>query len=319
MSLNLRTLVVAAILCLASPTLHAKTPDGRTKILLIAGTKSHGPGAHEYLKSIRLLKVLLDRSPSLHNVTTELVFDGWPSDPSTLDTADTIIFLTDGMQGSPGPSLPTRISLMQQQIDRGCGFMTFHFTTYVPYQFAPQALAWNGGYVDYDGPQHPTPFFTQKVTTSDVVFPSPRHPVLNGVKPFHLKEEFYYKPTFVAGLRGITPLLRAPELPADPAVYPGPLATPIEQTSVWAYYRPTHHGRSIGATFGHFYSNWQLDDYRKLILNAIAWTAHIPIPKDGIQSTWVDDTEVEKTLGPIPTPIPDPIEPTRPPPVVPKK
>ena len=39
------------------------------KIVLIAGKKSHGPGLHEYLKSVKLLKVMLDESPNL-NVTS---------------------------------------------------------------------------------------------------------------------------------------------------------------------------------------------------------------------------------------------------------
>jgi hypothetical protein len=57
----------------------------------MAGSKSHGPGMHEYLKSARLLKVLLDRASGLKNTRTEVVYDGWPSDVSDLDTADTIV------------------------------------------------------------------------------------------------------------------------------------------------------------------------------------------------------------------------------------
>ena len=34
------------------------------KIVLLAGIKNHTPGFHEYLKTIKLLKVLLDRSPN---------------------------------------------------------------------------------------------------------------------------------------------------------------------------------------------------------------------------------------------------------------
>ncbi|NUQ29894.1 MAG: hypothetical protein HOQ35_15460 [Acidobacteriaceae bacterium] len=313
-----RTLVVLFVLCLFGSLAHARTADGRTKIVLIAGTKSHGPGAHEYLKSARLLKVILDRSPSLHNVVTEVYYDGWPMDQSTLETADTIVFLSDGMQWSPWSWSPERIAFMQRQIDRGCGFMTFHFATYIPYQFATQALHWNGGYVDYDGPTHPTPYFTQKTLTTEIAFPNPTHPVLHGAHPFQVREEFYYKPTFIDGMSGITPLLRATGLPADPKVFPGPLATPFEQTFFWAYDRPKQpgskvQGRSIGATFGHYYANWQMDDYRKVVVNAICWTAHLPIPKDGIATTWVDEQAVDQSLGPTPVPHLSPLEPTRPP------
>jgi len=314
-----RLVVGLLVVCLFVSFAQARTADDRTKIVLIAGTKSHGPGFHEYLKSARLLKVMLDRSASLHNVVTEVYYDGWPPDQSTLETADTIVFLTDGMQWSPWTWSAERIAFMQRQMDRGCGFMTFHFATYVPYQFAKQALSWNGGYVDYDGPQHPTPYFTQKTLTSDVVLPNPAHPVMRGVHPFRIHEEFYYKPTFVDGMKGVTPLLRATDLPADPKVFPSPLATPLEQTFFWAYDRPKQRGskiqgRSIGATFGHYYENWKADDYRKAVVNAIAWTAHLPIPADGIQTTWVDDAVVDAALGPTPEPHLSPLEPTRPPP-----
>jgi type 1 glutamine amidotransferase len=300
-------IVILAVLC--SQSLLAKTADGHTRIVLIAGTRApRKAGGEEYLKTVRLLKVMFDRA-GLKGVQTVVVYDGWPSDPSVLDTADTIVFVSDGMQWSPWSFSPERIASMQKQIDRGCGFMLFHFATYIPYKFQKQALAWDGGYVEYDGPKYPHEYFTQKTLTSDVVFPTPHHPVLNGVKPFRVMDEFYYRATFVR--EGITPLLRVPELPADPKVYPGPLADPKDQVTMWAYDRPQANGRSIGATFGHYYDAWQNDDYRKLILNAIAWTAHVQIPPQGIRSTWVDDTEVDRLLGPTPAPVPSPLEPAR--------
>jgi type 1 glutamine amidotransferase len=309
-------IVATAVLFFSLPPLHATTPDSpHRRILLIAGSKSKGPGMHEHLKSARLLKVLLDRA-NLRNVETEVVYNGWPTNLSDLDTADTIVFLSDGMQWSPWSFTPERMAAIQKQIDRGCGFMSFHFATYVPYKFQQQGLSWNGGYVEYDGPKHPEMYFTQKTLTTDVLFPSPKHPVMNGVKPFHIMEEFYYKPTFVTGEQGITPLLRVPELPKDPKVFPGPLAGPKDQVTMWAYDRPNPGnnkvaGRSIAATMGHFYATWQNDDYRKLVLNAIVWTAHIEVPKDGVPSTWVDDNVVDRVLGPPPAPVQSPLEPPK--------
>jgi type 1 glutamine amidotransferase len=316
MFLTRTTLWITAVFVLifTIQPLHAKTPDGHRKIVLIAGSKSHGAGMHEYLKSVRLVKVLLDRAPGLKGVQTEVVYDGWPTDTSVFDNADSVVFVSDGMQWSPWTFTPERVAIIQKLMDRGCGFMTFHFATYIPYTFQKQGLEWNGGYVEYDGPKHPVPYFTQKVITTDVVFPSPKHSVMNGVKPFHIKEEFYYKATFVD--HGITPLLRAPDLPADPKVYPGPPADAKDQVTIWAYDRPRvakskEAGRSIGATFGHYYANWQNDDYRKLLLNAIVWTAHIKVPKKGVQSNWAGDEEVARILGPIPAPVHSPLEPPK--------
>jgi type 1 glutamine amidotransferase len=310
----MKKLALLLLTALITAPLQARTADGHRRIVLIAGSKTHGPGEHEYLKTIRLFKVLLDRAPSLKGAETLTVYDGWPTDESILDTADTIVYISDGMQWLPWTWTPEHIAAIQKQMDRGCGFMTLHFADYVPYKFSKYALEWNGGYVDYNGPTRPPEmFFTQKTITSTPVLATPSHPVLNGVKPFEIKEEYYYKATFMP--HGITPILRIPELPDDPKTS-GPPAKPEEQVTVWAYDRPRvgknkEAGRSVGATLGHSYSNYQIDSYRKLLLNAIVWTAHLPVPKDGIASKWIDLPEVDKVLGPTPEPVKSPLEPAK--------
>jgi type 1 glutamine amidotransferase len=266
------------LLCLAGAA-QAKP----RKIILIAGKKSHGPGEHEYSKSVRLLKVLLDRSPNIHGIKTEIYFDGWPQDDSVLDSADSIVVISDGMEWHPLTAAEDRVRAIQKQIDRGCGFMTLHFSTYVTAKYSEQALEWNGGFFNYDG--DPAGRSDLKTLETDVTLPSPRHPISRGVSPYHYKDEFYYKIDFLPGAK-IDPLVRVPALSS----------IPNQQTVAWAFERKNG-GRSVGITFGHYYENWRLNDYRKLILNAIVWTAHAKVPKDGIESSFVEDAEVEKAPG----------------------
>jgi type 1 glutamine amidotransferase len=47
---------------------------------------------------------------------------------------------------------------------------------------------------------------------------------------------------------------------------------------------------------GHFYRNWKHDDYRKLMLNAIVWTARATVPESGVQSSFLSDEEVNRKL-----------------------
>jgi hypothetical protein len=42
----------------------------------------------------------------------------------------------------------------------------------------------------------------------------------------------------------------------------------------------------------------KLDDYRKLFLNTIVWTAGVDVPSKGVQSTFVMDEEAENALVP---------------------
>jgi len=51
----------------------------------------------------------------------------------------------------------------------------------------------------------------------------------------------------------------------------------------WVRQRPNG-GRGFGFTGGHWHWNWGNDNFRKVVLNGIAWTAKIEIPPDGIPS-----------------------------------
>src|SRR5262245_14947200 len=69
-----------------------------------------------------------------------------------------------------------------------------------------------------------------------------------------------------------------------------------EQTVAWAVERQDG-GGGFGFTGGHFYDNWKNDNYRKLALNAILWTAKAEVPEGGVKS------EFRKELGAAPRPV----------------
>jgi type 1 glutamine amidotransferase len=65
----------------------------------------------------------------------------------------------------------------------------------------------------------------------------------------------------------------------------------------WAYARPGG-GRSFATTLGHFYRNFQQEDFRRMIVNAILWSAHVELPKSG---TAVSLSPEDLALPPNPT------------------
>ena len=67
------------------------------------------------------------------------------------------------------------------------------------------------------------------------------------------------------------------------------------QHVAWAYERPGG-GRGFGFTGGHNHVSWQDDNYRKIMLNAILWTAGMQVPENGVDSTAPDDQEIESNL-----------------------
>jgi type 1 glutamine amidotransferase len=267
-------------------------PAKPKKIVLIAGKKSHGPignGSHDYPWSVRLLKVMLEHSNVKDSVRVEFHMNEWPED-AALDDADTIMLISDGRDGAQYLDAPleseAHVASIERQVKRGCGFVTFHFSTFVSAKFAPQMLAWTGGYFQWE--QEGVRKWYSAITTlkADLSIGTPGHPIARGVKPFNMNDEFYYNIRFAPEDKALKPLLIVPALPGR---------EPDGRIVAWAREREDG-GRGFGTTCGHYYDNWKNDDFRKLILNAIVWSAHVEVPPDGVEAKFYSHEEITTAL-----------------------
>ena len=246
------------------------------KVVFIAGKlDGHPPDTHEYERSVLLLQHTLDTAPNVSGIMTEAYFDGWPKDPSTLEDADTIVIISGGCDQvlTDHPLMVgDRLRVVGEQMDRGCGLVVIHWTTFAPRDMAgEQFLEWVGGYFDYESGPPPRHWYSaiQTATTNPVVA-TPDHPISRGLTPFELHEEYYYKIRFRENDPRFTPILNTP----IPNV-------PDDQTVAWAVQRDNG-GRGFGFTGGHFYKNYFIESFRRMILNAILWTAHVEVPEGGV-------------------------------------
>ena len=284
-----------AILLLSAALSSALGADAVKKVVIIAGKKSHGPegnGIHDYAWSAKLLKVLLARSNIRELVRVETHLEGWPREEGPLDDAATVMVISDGRDGdkyeeAPHLASPERVAAMDRLTQRGCGIITFHFSTFAPEQYREQVLRWNGGYFQWETNDKRRWYSSITTTEADVALPSPEHPVARGVKPFRMREEFYHNLRFVPGDQGLTPLLAVPSLAGH---------EPSGRWVAWARQREDG-GRGFGTTCGHFYDNWKNDDFRKLVLNALAWTARVEPPVGGVVSPFIEREEIAAALG----------------------
>ncbi|MHA3772079.1 outer membrane protein assembly factor BamB family protein [Verrucomicrobiota bacterium sgz303538] len=282
---------VAITLALFTGIASAAPPK---KIVLIAGKKSHGPegnGIHDYPWSVRLLKVMLANSNVREQIRVETHFDGWPKDPRTLDNADTIMVISDGRDGDKFEeashfSSPEHIEAISKQIQRGCGFAVFHFSTFAPDAYAPQILEWSGGYFDWETDGKREWFSAIKTAEAEVQLAAPDHPISRGVKPFKLREEFYHNLRFTPGDKTLTYLLNVPALQGR---------KPDGNVVAWAKQR-ANGGRGFGTTCGHFYDNWRNPDFRRFVVNALVWTAGVEIPEGGVETRFYDHDEIMAEL-----------------------
>jgi len=260
------------------------------KIVLIAGQKSHGPKAHEYIKSVRLMKTMLDNS-NIKGIATEIHFNGWPDDPESLEEADLILFVSDGRDGHLGSDVPfmteERMKIMQRQMDRGCGLSLIHFSTFASDEMGKKVMDWGGGYFDWQDDQGERNWYSAiKTMESDLVFPNAKHPILSGLQPFKLKDEYYFNIRFQDHDNRLKLIAEVPELEG------------LEGNGnavAWAVERQDG-GRGFSTTMGHFFSNWENANFRKMILNGIVWASGADVPEGGVEAKYFEDEEVTQHL-----------------------
>jgi hypothetical protein len=123
------------------------------------------------------------------------------------------------------------------------------------------------------------------------------------VEPFKANDEWYYHMRFREGMKGVTPILTA--LPpketlsrkdgpheGNPAVREAVLAKGEPQHMMWVS-ENDNGSRGFGFTGAHYHRNWQDNNFRKVVLNAIAWIAKAEIPAGGIQTPTPTDEEMK--------------------------
>jgi hypothetical protein len=253
-----------------------------TKIVLVAGRQSHGPGEHEFFAGCALLMKLLKQTPGVFPV---MVRDGWPKNPHIFDGAKSLVFFMDGGSGHPIIQQDHR-QVVERLMDAGVGFVNLHYAVEYPKSQSDHILNWLGGY--YETGFSINPHWKGEFKSF------PEHPITQGVKPFTSLDEWYYNIRFVPEMKQVTPILQA--TPPDNTrgteaarAHPG-----RAEITAWAFERP-HGGRSFGFTGGHFHRNWGDENFRRLVVNAILWTAHVDIP-DGGAKVALDPAELDKHL-----------------------
>lgn len=297
--------LIAALCCasLAAVTFvtrsHGEPGDTRNakrKIVFVAGRPSHAPGEHEHRAGCMLLAERINKSGL--PLEAVVVTDGWPKDKSVFDGASAVVVYADG--GGGHPALP-QLADLRAMAKAGVGIGCIHYAVEVPKGEAGDAfLDVIGGYFEPHWSVNPH---------WDASFKLPEHPVTRGIDDFEIRDEWYYHMRFRDKMEGVTPILT--DLPPDdslsrpdgahsgnPHVREAILERKEPQHVMWAYERPAAvgKGRAFGFTGGHFHKNWQHDDHRGVVLNAIAWIAGLEVPENGVASRTPTDEEMKANL-----------------------
>jgi hypothetical protein len=264
------------------------------KLVMLAGKPSHGPMEHEFNAGVLLLAKCLASAPGLEVAHYK---GGWPDSEKGFEGADGIFCYADGGPGHPFLQ-GNHLSIIGDYMKRGVGLMCAHYAVEVPKDKAGKEFQeWIGGYYEHEFSCNPMwePDFKE----------FPDHPIARGVKPFKIRDEWYFNMRFRPEMKGVTPVLSAKPSDATrdgPYVYPrGPYkhiqeAKGRSEAMMWAVQRADG-GRGVGFTGGHFHKNWLDDNFRKVVLNAAVWVCGADVPKDGVESKVTED-QIKENLDP---------------------
>jgi type 1 glutamine amidotransferase len=271
-----------------------KKDGSAKKVVFVAGRPSHGPGEHEHRAGCLLLQSCLEGCPG---VVSFVYTNGWPQNPTeAFADAATVVVYSDGGGGHPLLQ-DDHLDVIGDLVKKGVGLVCIHYAVEPTKEKGEKEfLDWIGGCFEINHSVNPT-------WTADFK-ELPKHPVTNGVRPFKIFDEWYFYMRFRDGMQGVTPILTAipPESTmsrpngtheGNPEVREA-VKRGEPQHMAWACERPDG-GRGFGFTGAHYLKNFGNGDFRKLVLNAILWTAHIEVPADGVQSQ-VSEDDLKKNL-----------------------
>jgi type 1 glutamine amidotransferase len=223
--------------------------------------------------------------------------NGWPQDVRVFNGADAIVLYMDGGSGHPVLQ-DDHLAFIGTLMKLGVGLACLHYAVEVPKDKGGQEfLEWIGGY--YEDRWSTNPEWVADIKSL------PDHPITRGVKPFAVKDEWYFNIRFRPEMKGVTPILvvkpsdetrqgtnSSPRGPYSHIV----AASGRDEVIAWAVERPDG-GRGFGFTGGHNHINWANESFRRIVLNALLWVAKADVPTNGVLSL-VTQTDMKANLDP---------------------
>jgi hypothetical protein len=282
---------IATILAMTALTAVPANCDeaSPTKIVFIAGAKSHGSGEHEFRAGSMLLAKALNEQSGL-SVKAEVVGPKWGQDKSVMDGAAAVVVYCDATS-----AIKNDLEYLDGLAKNGVGLMFMHYAVHPSAEVGEKYYRpWIGGAMENDWSVNPHWLAELEVMTG--------HPISKGVpEKFESYDEFYYNMRFLNDRTKVLDLVTA--IPSRERMrryinmwdWHGAEGMGKPQTLMWGREREDG-GRGVGFTGGHYHRNWALDDFRTVVLNAIVWSAGMEVPEGGVKSEKVSEDQLNENL-----------------------
>ena len=253
--------VICSLTLVFLPALSAAADKPQRLLLIGQAPDGHPPGTHEYRAAASLFSKMLAPMDRLQTIAVSADGD-WPEGPELLDGADAaVVFVSEGAKWLQADA--KRLAAFQSLAKRGGGLICLHWGMGTrDAKFIP---AW----VELFGGCHGGPDRRYKVVDVKTQLVTPSHPILRGVSPVEVHEEFYFKLKWAQPAEQITPLIQV-QIEKE------------NHTVGWAWERPDG-GRSFGFSGLHFHENWKLEPYQRMLAQSVRWVLKRAIPKSEVR------------------------------------
>jgi type 1 glutamine amidotransferase len=226
----------------------------KTIVLFIGKDPDHPYGSHMYLHTCGMLGKCVELTPGVEAA----VSNGWPKDAKMLEGVKTIV-----VYASPAAEMlleGRHRAQVDELMKKGVGLVTIHWASSVNKnnfdRLGPTWLSYLGGTwvsnVGLSGGKSPLKQLL------------PDHPVCRGWKEYEIEDEYYLDPV----IKQAKPLLQVRD------------RNEKEVIVGWVFERRDG-GRAFGTTLGHPYKNFEIESFRRMVVNAILWSAHVEVPRNG--------------------------------------
>lgn len=233
----------------------APAPSGPKVIALIGGPNGEHPFEDDHQGGVNFIAKLLEESSGQHGlgkVAVRSFLKGWPAGGAGLENVSTVVWYF-GEADARSLQNKDRKAEVDRLLASGVGVVALHE--------ASVSGAGLGG----------LPAKAAQPASQVVAFTPAPHPVSRGVDPFAYKDAFA---SFARPAAGVTPILTTQIRDAGQNG---------QRTVAWAFDRPGG-GRSFAFSGLHHLSGLDSPELRKLLLNAVVWTAGLDVPAHGVES-----------------------------------
>lgn len=249
--------------------IEADTKDAElTKIIVIAGAKPATNDVHDYVGGATLLAKTLSVTRGVFPV---LALNGWPKNAAVFENAKSVVYYGDGGEGHPfcaSNHLPVILKLAKG----GAGLVHLHTAADYPSEHSGTSTLLQGAFYDRHlqcRPAWPTTFKDFR-----------KLDVLRGVKEFTYHDSWPLGQILFSEKKGFTAGLSV--LQTFESGAPGKASSrfSLPEDVAWTFERKDG-GRSFSFVGGHLLENWAEEEFRRVVVNGVLWSAKLPIPPGG--------------------------------------